>query len=95
MKNGAGEARKGAMPSSQENCPLLDGTSSISHVTRSSPSTSATRLLSRRRVATCGAGFCAELELALRLQHTLAWKIPWAEEPGRLQSMGSLRVGHD
>ena len=25
----------------------------------------------------------------------LAWKIPWAEEPGRLQSMGSLRVGHD
>ena len=26
---------------------------------------------------------------------TLAWKIPWAEEPGRLQSMGSLRVGHD
>ena len=26
---------------------------------------------------------------------TLAWKIPWPEEPGRLQSMGSLRVGHD
>ena len=26
---------------------------------------------------------------------TLAWKIPWAEEPSRLQSMGSLRVGHD
>ena len=26
---------------------------------------------------------------------TLAWKIPWAEEPGRLQSMGSLRVKHD
>ncbi len=25
----------------------------------------------------------------------LAWKIPWTEEPGRLQSMGSLRVGHD
>ena len=25
---------------------------------------------------------------------TLAWKIPWAEEPGRLQSMGSLIVGH-
>ena len=24
----------------------------------------------------------------------LAWKIPWIEEPGRLQSMGSLRVGH-
>ena len=26
---------------------------------------------------------------------TLAWKIPWMEESGRLQSMGSLRVGHD
>ena len=26
---------------------------------------------------------------------TLAWKIPWTEGPGRLQSMGSLRVGHN
>ena len=26
---------------------------------------------------------------------TLAWKIPWMEEPGGLHSMGSLRVGHD
>ena len=26
---------------------------------------------------------------------TLTWKIPWMEEPGRLQSMGLLRVGHD
>ena len=26
---------------------------------------------------------------------TLAWKIPWTEEPGRLQSMGSQRVRHD
>ena len=28
------------------------------------------------------------------LSSTLAWKIPWTEEPGRLQSMGSLRFGH-
>ena len=27
--------------------------------------------------------------------NTLAWKISWMEEPGRLQSMGSLGVGHD
>ena len=27
--------------------------------------------------------------------NTLAWKIPWTEEPGRLQSLGSLRVRHD
>ena len=26
---------------------------------------------------------------------TLAWKIPWPEEPGELQSMGLQRVGHD
>ena len=27
--------------------------------------------------------------------NTIAWRIPWTEEPGRLQSMGSQRVGHD
>ena len=26
---------------------------------------------------------------------TIAWKIPWTEEPGRLQSIGSQRVGHN
>ena len=43
------------------------------------------------------------IEIALNLSEkamaphfsTLAWKILWTEEPGRLQSMGSLRVGHD
>ena len=35
-----------------------------------------------------------EKEMAIH-SSTLAWKIPWIEEPGRLQSMGSLRVGHD
>ena len=36
------------------------------------------------------------LEKAMAPQSsTLAWKIPWMEEPGGLQSMGSLRVGHD
>ena len=30
-----------------------------------------------------------------RHSSTLAWKIPWTEEPGRLQSTGSRRVGHD
>ena len=29
------------------------------------------------------------------LSSTLAWKIPWTEEPGRLQSTGSQRVGHN
>ena len=35
-----------------------------------------------------------EKEMATHFS-TLAWKIPWVEEPGRLQSMGSQRVGHD
>ena len=26
---------------------------------------------------------------------TLAWKVPWTEEPGKVQSMGSQKVGHD
>ena len=39
---------------------------------------------------------CYKLAFKAMAPHssTLAWKIPWMEEPGRLQSMGSLRVGH-
>ena len=35
-----------------------------------------------------------EKEMAIH-SRTTAWKIPWTEEPGRLQSMGSQRVGQD
>ena len=35
-----------------------------------------------------------EKEMATH-SRTLAWRIPWTEEPGRLQSTGSQRVGHD
>ena len=35
-----------------------------------------------------------EKEMAIH-SSTIAWKIPWTEEPGRLQSMGSQRGGHD
>ena len=35
-----------------------------------------------------------EKEMAIH-SSTLAWKIPWMEEPDRLQSMGSQRVGHN
>ena len=42
------------------------------------------------------AAILATLEKAMAPHSsTLAWKIPWTEEPGGLQSMGSLRVGHD
>ena len=35
-----------------------------------------------------------EKEMAIH-SSTIAWKTPWTEEPGRLQSMGLQRVGHD
>ena len=39
---------------------------------------------------------CRNMEKAMAPHSsTLAWKIPWTEEPGRLQSMGSLGVGHN
>ena len=42
------------------------------------------------------AGGGAEEEKAMATHSsTLAWRIPWMEEPGRLQSMGLLGVGHE
>ena len=46
------------------------------------------------RVRSLGGEDPLEKEMAIH-SSTIAWKIPWAEEPGRLQSMGSQRVGHD
>ena len=37
---------------------------------------------------------CMEKEMVTH-SSILAWKIPWTEKPGRLQSMGSQRLGHD
>ena len=42
----------------------------------------------------CWCWYCTEKAMAPH-SSTLAWKILWMEEPGGLQSMGSLRVGHD
>ena len=46
------------------------------------------------RVRSLGWEDPVEKEMATQFS-TLAWKIPWTEEPGRLQSMGSQRVRHD
>ena len=46
------------------------------------------------RVQSLGREDMLEKEMATH-SSTLVWKIPWMEEPGRLQSMGSQRVGHD
>ena len=41
-----------------------------------------------------GPEYLLEKEMAIH-SSILAWKIPWMEEPGRLQSTGSQKVGHD
>ena len=46
------------------------------------------------RVRSSGREDPLEKEMATH-SSTLAWKMPWMEEPGRLQYMGSHRVGHD
>ena len=46
------------------------------------------------RVQSLGWEDSLEKEMATH-SSTLAWRIPWTEEPGGLQSMGSQRVGHD
>ena len=46
------------------------------------------------RVSTLGWEDPLEKEMATH-SSILAWRIPWTEEPGGLQSMGSQRVGHD
>ena len=46
------------------------------------------------QVGTLGWENSLEKEMAIH-SRTIAWKIPWTEEPGRLQSMGSQKVGHD
>ena len=52
--------------------------------------------LGSKVVSAIGSGNPPWLEKALAPHSsTLAWKIPWREEPGRLQSMGLLKVGHD
>ena len=50
--------------------------------------------LQETRVRSLGWEDPLEKEMATH-SSTLAWRIPWREEPGRLQSMGSQRVGHD
>ena len=45
------------------------------------------------RVQSLGGEDPLEKEMATH-SNTLAWKIPWTEDPGRLQSMGSQKVGH-
>ena len=54
------------------------------------------RLPAMREIQVQSLGWEDPLEKAMATHSSiLAWKIPWAEEPGRLQSMGLQRVRHD
>ena len=50
--------------------------------------------MQENRVRSLGQEEPLEKEIVIH-SSTLAWKIPWTEEPGRLQSMGLQRVRHD
>ena len=51
-------------------------------------------IMRKTRVQSLGREDLLEKEMATH-SSILTWKIPWMEEPGRLQSMRSQRVGHD
>ena len=54
------------------------------------------RLSTMRETWVRGLGWEDPLEKEMAIHSSIiAWKIPWTEEPGRLQSMGLPRVGHD
>ena len=69
-------------------CMSLERTSVVAQMVKRLPTTQETWVQSL--------GWEGLLEKEVTTHSTiLAWKIPWTEEPGRLQSMGSQRVGHD
>ena len=51
-------------------------------------------IMQETRVRSLGQEDPVEKETAIH-SSTIAWRIPWTEKPGRLQSVGSQRVGHD
>ena len=67
---------------------IIDGASLVAQMVKCLPVMPETRTQSSDREDPL------EKEMATH-SSTLAWKIPWTEEPGRLQSMGSQRVRHD
>ena len=70
-----------------QNIPL-PGSSLVAHIVKHLPA------MRETWVRSLGQEDPLEKEMATR-SSTLAWKIPWMEEPDGLQSMGSQRVGHD
>ena len=68
--------------------PTIEVTSLVAQMVKCLPA------MQETRVRSLGWEDPLEKEMATH-SSTLVWKIPWTEEPGRPQSMGSQRVGHD
>ena len=66
----------------------LTGSSLVAQMVKDLPAMQETRILSLGREDPLEKGMATHSSI-------LAWKIPWKEEPGRLQSMGSQRVRHN
>ena len=71
-----------------ENTSVSNGASLVAQTVKRLPA------MWETRVQSLGQEDPLEKEMATH-SSTLAWKIPWMEEPGGLQSMGSQRVGHN
>ena len=83
------------MPANLENLSMATGLEKVSfHSNPKECSNNCIQLSSFTCSKSFKPGFNLEKAMAPH-SSTLAWKIPWMEEPGRLQSMGLLRVGHD
>ena len=67
---------------------ILQGASLVAQMVKNTP------VMQETRVPSLGGEGLLEKAMAPH-SSTLAWKMPWTEEPGRLQSMGPQRVGHD
>ena len=63
-------------------------TSLVAHVVKNLPAMQKTQIQSLSQEVSLENGMATHSSI-------LAWRIPWTEEPGRLQSIGSQKVGHD
>ena len=75
-------------------CGFLDLTSSLAITSLVTQTVKRLPAMPETRVRFLGREDPLEKEMAIH-SSTLAWKIPWTEEPDRLQSMGLQKVGHD
>ena len=82
-----------SLPHEQKNSPmilhnLLAEASLVAQIVKSPPAMQKTQI--------CSLGWKDPLQKGMAIHSSiLAWRVPWTEEPGRLQSMASHRVGHD